>query len=132
MMHFARVRLALVAVLALLGGGHVRANGVPVDPRATSHALNALLTLSNAVIAKSSTCHADYGQKGPARVRHLLAMRMAYLYNGENTIHGRCDAQRCSVVISHAAGEDLASTTIRFDLVQGRASIPSLHCVMTP
>lgn len=132
MKHIAQGRVALVAALALLTGGHLHANNAPADPRATSQALNALLAQSNAVITKSSTCHADYGQKGPARVKHLLAMRMAYLYNGENVIQGQCDARRCALTISHAAGEDVASATIRFGLVRGRASVPSLHCVSTP
>lgn len=122
----------LLVACALLPGSHVLANDGKVDPLATGRALNALLAQSNAVIAKTSTCHAEFGQKGPVRVRHLLAARLAYLYNGENTIQGHCDAQSCTLSINHAAGEDVASITIGFKLVRGRANIASLHCVITP
>lgn len=124
--------LALVAALAWLPAGPMLASDVPADPRATQRALNALLAQSNAMIAKSSTCHADFGQKGPARVKDLLAMRLAYLHSGENRIQGQCNAQRCSLTISHAAGEDVASATLDFALVRGRANVASLQCVSTP
>lgn len=112
-----------------------RATDVPnpsPDPAATTMALRKLISIAQQPILKTSGCHGDYGQTGPARVADLLVTRLAYLYNGDNRVEGTCTATACSVSIHHAAGEDVASATIQFDLKRGVPQASSLHCVLTP
>lgn len=103
------------------------------DPVATQKALSALLAAANDTIPKASSCHGDFGQAGKAKVKDLLAMRMAYLYAGTNVIEGSCSkAAQCTVTIRHAAGEDVASAAISFAVGAGKARASSLQCVITP
>lgn len=121
-----------LVVAVLLSASHVLAADQPADPIATREALVALLASSDAVIPKTSSCQGDYGQRGRVRVKHLLAMQLAYLYAGENVIVGHCAASSCKVTINHAAGEDVSSAIIEFRLKGGKADSATLHCVMTP
>ncbi|RYF46666.1 MAG: hypothetical protein EOO27_38905 [Comamonadaceae bacterium] len=103
------------------------------DPVATQKALGALLAAANDTIPRASSCHGDFGQTGKAKVKDLLAMRMAYLYAGTNVIEGSCSkAAQCTVTIRHAAGEDVASAAISFAVSAGKARVSSLQCVITP
>lgn len=108
----------------------------PGDPEATRKALTALLAAANDSIPRTSSCHEGqgaYGQTGPATVKDLLAMRMAYLYAGSNVIEGQCDqARQCTVSIRHAAGEDVASASITFAVKAGKAQVATLQCLITP
>lgn len=102
------------------------------DPVATQKALSALLAAANDAIPRASSCHGDFGQTGQARVKDLLAMRMAYLYAGTNVVEGSCQKGQCTVSINHAAGEDVASAAISFSVSGGKARASSLQCVITP
>ena len=105
----------------------------PADPVATQKALSALLAAANDTIPRASSCHGDFGQTGKAKIKDLLAMRMAYLYAGTNVIEGNCSkAAQCTVTINHAAGEDVASAAISFTVSGGKARSSSLQCVITP
>lgn len=137
-----QLRTLGAAVLVLLGGTLIPpAVGAPAhsapssaaDPVATQKALSALFAAANDAIPAASSCHGDYGQPGRAKVKDFLAMRMAYLYAGANVIEGSCDNKaQCTVSIQHAAGEDVASATISFNVSAGKARASSLHCVITP
>ena len=121
------------AVLAgMLGLVLVPAGANEPDPAATGEAVQLLLSMANEVIPRQSTCFGDYGQAGRARVRHLVATQLAYLYAGDNAIRGGCRAGGCEVIIDHARGEDVASATVSFALRRGKPSPASLHCVITP
>jgi hypothetical protein len=120
------------AMLAIAISGSAHAATHAAGPVATSKALNALLAVSNDVIPQSSSCHGDYGQEGAATVKDLLAMQLAYLYSGKNTIKGDCTATQCNLSIAHAAGEDMSSAVIKFKLARGKAKTSTLSCVMTP
>ena len=102
------------------------------DPAATGEAVQLLLSMANDIIPRQSSCFGDYGQAGRARVRHLLATQLAYLYAGDNAIRGECQRDACEVTINHARGEDVSSATVSFTLRQGKPSPVSLHCVITP
>lgn len=102
------------------------------DPVATREALSVLLSSSNTAIPKASTCMGDYGQSGQPKIGDMLAMRLAYLYAGENIVEGRCASGFCSIVIRHAAGEDVAFTTIEFGIRKGNVDPATLRCVFTP
>ena len=108
----------------------------PGNPEATRKALTALLAAANDPIPRTSSCHEGhgvYGQSGPATVKDLLAMRMAYLYAGSNVIEGHCEqSQQCTVSIRHAAGEDVASVSITFAVKAGKAQATTLRCLITP
>lgn len=102
------------------------------QPEPATRALRALLAISNAVIPETSTCSADYGQEGQATVKDLLAIQLANLDHGKNTIQGRCTASRCTLTIRHSAGEDMSSAQITFALAGGKARVSTLQCVNTP
>lgn len=102
------------------------------DPIATRKALAVLLASSNAAIPNTSTCTGDYGQRGQPTIKDLLAMQLAYLYAGENTIEGKCASGSCSITIKHAAGEDVSSATIEFGIRKGSANPGTLRCIITP
>lgn len=108
----------------------------PGNPEATRKALTALLAAANDPIPRTSSCHEGqgaYGQTGPATVKDLLSMRMAYLYAGSNVIEGHCEqSQQCTVSIRHAAGEDVASVSITFAVKAGKAQATTLRCLITP
>lgn len=109
-----------------------RATEQPANPVATRTALAALFASSNAAIPRTSSCYGEYGQKGRPRIRDMMAMSMAYLHTGTNTIQGECATSRCSINITHAAGEDVASYTIQFRLLYGNADPTTLQCQITP
>ena len=73
----------------------------PGSPEATRKALTVLLAAANDPIPRTSSCHegqGTYGQTGPATVKDLLAMRMAYLYADSNVIEGHCEqSQQCTL-----------------------------------
>lgn len=102
------------------------------DPVATQKALSVLLAAANDAIPAASSCHADFGQSGRAKVKDLLAMRMAYLYAGDNAIKGSCNKTQCTLSINHKSGEDVASAVISFRVSAGKARVSSLQCVITP
>lgn len=123
----------LAAVIALGCALHAAPAAAEANPVATQKALGSLLAAANDAIPRTSSCHGDYGQAGKARVKDLLAMRLAYLYAGTNVIEGSCNAaQQCTVAIQHAAGEDVASATITFTASGGKARASTLQCVVTP
>lgn len=129
----ARIRAAALLVFAassILVCG--LANAAQPDPAATRQALDALLAASNRAIPADSSCSGDYGQSGSARLRDLLAIQLANLNRGANTVTGACQKHRCEVVITHASGEDVSSLTIRFALKGDALDSTSLQCVMTP
>ena len=113
-------------------GGLRPAAAETADPVRTTHALNLLLAESSSLIPATSTCQGDFGQKGAATVGNLLAMQLAYLYSGDNTIRGACSPKRCDITIAHSAGEDVSSTSVSFRLRGGRADVRSMQCLMTP
>ncbi|CAD5370203.1 conserved exported hypothetical protein [Rubrivivax sp. A210] len=119
------------ALLGLLCAGPAPAAPEP-DPAATRQALRALLASAQDGIPRGSGCDGDYGQRGRARVKDLLAVQLAYLYRGDNVITGGCAGNACELTIRHAAGEDVASATLRFEQRQGRARVGTLRCVITP
>lgn len=125
------LRIAGLALLSgLLGASALAAD--PPDPDKTTEALRALFAAANDTIPAKTSCDGIYGQKGPAKVRDLLAMQMAYLHNGDNVVGGECKDGRCEVFIKHSAGESVASAQIRFAVNKGKASARSLECIITP
>ncbi len=113
---------------------HVALNAAPPapDPAQTLEPLRHLLRSSGLTIPKASSCFGDYGQRGEPRIRDLLSSRLAYLNNGQNTITGACNATHCALEIRHAAGEDVASATVAFNVRNGLVNRRSLRCVLTP
>lgn len=105
------------------------------DPARTRPALTFLLGASNEPIPPKSSCHGDYGQSGPARVKDLLSMQLAYVYQGSSVIKGSCSEganPRCELSITRAAGEDVSQAKIAFAVRQGKVLPRSLHCEITP
>jgi len=102
------------------------------DPAATTEALRALFAVSNAEIPASSTCFGHYVWSQKATVKDMLAVWMSGLEHGKNVIAGNCQSGQCAVRITHSAEEDVSSATIVFNIIRGKASIPTLQCVMTP
>ena len=135
-----RRRVAMVLVICLqavaAAACWAQTANTPGNPEATRKALTALLASANDPIPRTSSCHegrGGYGQPGPATVKDLLAMRMAYLYAGSNVVEGRCEqARQCTVSIRHAAGEDVASALITFEVSAGKAQVATLQCLITP
>lgn len=113
------------------------AGGSPHDPVQTRKALTALMEVANEPIPKESPCMGHYGTHEPPRIKDLLSMPLAYLDTGENRITGTVEdlgqgEQLCTLLITHAKGEDVASTQIRFKLHRGKALVGTLTCLMTP
>jgi hypothetical protein len=100
----------------------------------TEKALNFLLAASNMTIPPTSSCSGLYGQKGPPKLKHLLAMRFAGFNRGQNTITGACQGtakKSCSVSISHRYGEDVYGAEIRFQVnSEGAIDVNTLTCIM--
>jgi hypothetical protein len=124
-------RLGLVGILCL-SSYIFSAEEHSADPIATRKALAALLASSNAAIPNMSTCGGNYGESGQPTIKDMLAMQLAYLYAGDNTIEGKCASNSCLITIRHAAGEDVSSVTIEFGVQKGRANPATLRCVITP
>jgi len=131
-MNFGRHAGLLVLSLFIFASNCSFADDGETDPVATSKALRALLAASNTKIPQSSYCQGNYGQPGNATVKDLLAMELAYLYAGNNSIRGDCKSNHCTVTIAHASGEDVSSAVITFEMAQGKAKIQTLQCVITP
>ena len=103
-----------------------------IDPLETEKALNALFRHGDQIIPESSSCYDRYADTETPTINNLLAMNLAYLYDGANAIRGACVENKCIIRITHAAGEDVFSTTIYFALKQGRMDATSLQCMITP
>lgn len=101
-------------------------------PEATTSAVRVLFASAATPIWKHSTCYGQYGQQGAPTLGDLLAVERASMYAGSNCIGGRCEGPRCEVVVSHAAGEDVSNTQIRFNMKHGRIVPATLACLMTP
>ncbi|MDR0777607.1 MAG: hypothetical protein LBE81_13370 [Azonexus sp.] len=101
------------------------------DPDATTEALRALFAVSNAELPARSSCQGHYGPQ-KATVKDMLAMWMSNLNHGKNVIKGNCQSGQCAVRIAHSAEEDVFSATIVFNKIRGKASVPTMQCVMTP
>ena len=102
-------------------------------PAQTKQVLSILFKSSQKTIPKQSSCNGDYGQKGPATIGDLLAMQLAYMQKGTNTIVGQCDANKlCRLNINHSAGEDVYSAEISFNTSKDKLMVETLSCVITP
>lgn len=105
-------------------------------PRDTKEAWDLLLAACNMTIPPQSSCRGEYGQTGAPKVRDLLAMELAYLNRGENTIVGSCKgsgAKSCNLFIGHKYGEDQYAAEIHFTVSnKGEIDINTLTCIMTP
>ena len=112
--------------------GSLAVNTAQADPHDARVAWAALLRAAHVVVPAGSGCEGDYGQKGPARLGDVLAMQLAYMHAGDNSVVGRCDAQGCRVELNRRAGEDVSSARIDFKLRAGRLLTASLRCVITP
>ena len=121
----------LLMALALAASCHSHAATTSVHPDETEKALYALLGITNDFIPDSSSCQGYY-HPGKAVVKDILAPELAGLYSGENIIQGHCKSGQCAISITHAKGESVTSTDIKFKLVNGKASIDSLECIITP
>ncbi|MFC4161369.1 hypothetical protein [Chitinimonas lacunae] len=123
-------QVLLIGTLLLTPAFAVEAD--PPDPDKSVEALRHLLAAANETVPAKSGCEGLYGQKGPAKVKDLLAMQLGYLYRGDNTVAGLCKADQCEVQIKHSAGESVASAQIRFRLGKGKLETRSLQCMITP
>lgn len=109
-----------------------------IAPEKTYEALALLLASHSAQVPAHASCDGLFApsQKGPARIGDVFAYRLAYLSDGKNVVSGYCDNERaqqeCAISMTHANGEDVASTTIRFQVVNGKLVPASLACVITP
>ncbi|MFY3386245.1 hypothetical protein [Paracidovorax sp. MALMAid1276] len=126
------VLLGGALIAPAIGGPTSTVASSSADPVSTQKALRALFAAANDSIPAASSCHGNFGPSGQAKVKDLLAMRMAYLYAGVNVIEGGCSITQCAVSIKHAAGEDVASAVISFNISAGKARASSLQCVITP
>lgn len=132
MRRYKYVKWLVVMALATSVAGQTWAITAPASPDGTGKVLRALLTISNEAIPGTSSCQGNYGQQGKAMVKDLIAVQLAYLYSGENTIQGNCISTLCTLSIAHASGEDVSSAIIKFKLVRDKASVSTLQCVITP
>ncbi len=99
----------------------------------TQKVLTVLLASSEEEIPEASTCNGRFGQTGRARMKDLLAMELASLSGGSNSVAGTCASETsCALRISHAFGEAVSSANIRFKVKTGRVDMESLSCVLTP
>lgn len=123
---------ALLMALALPVAAQETAAAPEIDPFETEKALNLLLSHADQAIPENSSCYGHYlGTDAPA-IHDLLATTLAYLYNGSNVIMGACVGDKCTIRITHEAGEDVSSTTIHFSVDKGRLDAASLQCLITP
>jgi hypothetical protein len=71
----------------------------------------------------------------PATVGEVLLSEMSTMVNGQNLVRGSCRGSgrmHCQVRLSHARGEDVSSSTLWFDAVDGKALIDMMRCISTP
>jgi len=131
---FKTVFLAAVLTAMLPAGAQDKeAVGIDeADPAATEKALTILFSHADQAIPEASSCYGHYAGTDKPAIGNLLAGSLAYLYNGDNVIAGVCAENDCTVKITHDAGEDVSSTTIRFSLTGGRLDAASLQCIITP
>lgn len=132
-------KLACAAVLMVAASSALAAQPAEsIDPEKTYEALTILLASHSARVPAHSSCDGMFaqGQKGPAKIGDVFAYRLAYLSDGKNVVSGHCNNKRalrdCVISMTHAEGEDVASTTIRFRVVNGKLAPASLACVITP
>ena len=103
------------------------------DTEETTEALRALFAVANVAIPTSSSCSGNYGQTGKATMTDILVSHLSGIYPGGNyVIQGNCQSGQCAVIIRREAGEDASMALITFDVVRGKASVPTLQCLMTP
>ncbi|RUS66543.1 hypothetical protein CUZ56_01823 [Saezia sanguinis] len=124
--------LAALLLTATVTQAQPAASETQPDPLQTEPALNILLRHTDMVIPPASSCYGHYADVSQPTLGNLLATQLAYLYKGDNIIAGACLQEKCRIHITHAAGEDLFSTTIYFAVEQGTINPASLHCLMTP
>jgi hypothetical protein len=131
MMH--RIMFPLVAIMLLVNVSQASTKAPDVGVE-TEEVLNLLLAASTMTIPSQSSCQGDYRQQGKPKVKDVLAMELAYLNRGKNTIAGKCkgEPKSCILRIRHAYGEDVYSADIRFSVHEGALDISTLSCIMTP
>lgn len=136
MRHPLKTALAVALMVAASANGATSVDSP--DPDKTYGALAILLASYGKTVPAGSSCDGAFSptQKGPAKIGDVFAYRLAYLSDGTNVVSGACEAnagrQECEVAMTHANGEDVASTTIRFHAVKGQLVPASLACVITP
>jgi len=120
----------------------IRLLGIPIqekenlndhDPAATAEALRALLAVANDPIPVTSSCQGHYAHTKKPTIKDLLAPHLSHMYpGGGNVIQGNCESGQCVVFIVQERGEFLSTAIIVFNMAQGKASVPSLQCMITP
>ncbi len=112
----------------------IASSQVTAGPDDTEKALNLLLAATNITIPPNSSCNGQYGQKGPPKLKDLLAMELAGFNRGQNIISGSCQGtaeKSCNISISHRYGEDVYGAEIRFRInSKGVIDINTLTCIM--
>ena len=119
---------------ALFASGGAVVEGKP-SPANSQQALAFLLESAAKLIPEKSSCQGIYGAEVPPRIADLLAMELANLTRGRNSISGSCsqgDRAHCTVAIDHAFCESVSSAEIEFDVKAGLLDINSIACALTP
>ena len=133
-----KIKIAIAAVFvagAVFAGLAIAKDRSPGTQTATQRVLTYLLEISNETIPAASSCHGLFGNSGPPLIKEFLAMELASLNRGRNTIKGACSSEaqggQCSLTIAHSNGEDVSSAKIMFRIRDDHAVIDSLSCVIS-
>jgi len=121
--------------LAAIGGYALAKKSIDDSQQRAQRALALLLMSSAELIPAESSCQGIYGGEVPPKLKDLLAMELASLSRGKNSVTGTCgrgDPMRCTVAISHSFGEAVSSADIKFSVKAGRLDMDSLECILTP
>lgn len=113
------------------------ASEITVNPEETRIVLSILLSAANQPIPVScASCPGHYGQQGRVKIKDILSLSLAYLYQGENkiigTIHGTGNVRQCELTMTHINGEDVSSFRIMFSTREGKMLLNTLSCFNTP
>jgi len=103
------------------------------DPHEATFAITTLLSIANDSASHGLHCDGDYpGNTHQLKVRDIIAEQLSVFNNGKNTIKGSCKNNKCAVVMHHANGEDVSSTTIMFNIKNDKALVNTMSCIITP
>jgi hypothetical protein len=108
----------------------------------TEIALRALFAVSAKIIdPESQRCNLgsvylrEHSDTQGVKVGEAILAELAEMDRGKNKVIGWCKGKRptmCYVGIFHADEDDVSSTELRFQAINGKALIRTLSCVSTP
>ncbi len=121
--------------LSVVGGIALAKKSADDSQQRSQQAIAFLLSSSAEQIPVNSSCHGIYGGEVPPKIKDLLAMELATLSRGKNSVLGTCNQSnrmQCTVAITHAFSESVSSADIRFEVKAGHVDMSTIDCTLTP